>query len=224
MRLHPHAPVVALDIDGTLADYYKHFEWFANLYMQPKTPITANWDFTSSDEFSEALNIDKNKYRDMKLAYRQGGMKRSLPAFEGAGQLVHNLRSEGIQVWICTTRPWQRLDNIDPDTQFWLNRIVGKVDGVIYGEDKYLDLIDIVGRDRILAVADDIPTNYVSAESLGLTAYLAEGEHNAKFRRTRNPKSFIPGREGYHHLELAVIRELTQYNIRNTAKKAESHV
>lgn len=222
MRLHPLAPVVALDIDGTLADYYNHFEWFANLYMQPKSEIKANWDFTEGDEFSEALNLDKNKYRDIKLAYRQGGMKRSLPVFAGAAQMIHNLRSDGIQVWICTTRPWQRLDNIDPDTQFWLNRTVGKVDGVIYGEDKYLDLIDIVGRDRILAVADDIPANIVSAESLGLTAFLAEGEHNAKFRRTRNPKSFRPGNTGYHQLELAVLQQLAIYKTR-TSEKAENN-
>lgn len=220
MRIHPLAPVVALDIDGTLADYYTHFEWFVNLYLQPSTPVTAQWDFTDSDEFSEALNLPKNVYRDIKLAYRQGGMKRSIPAFEGAGQLVHSLRASGVQVWICTTRPWQRLDNIDPDTQFWLNRTVGKVDGVIYGEDKYLDLIDIVGKDRILAVVDDIPANIVSAESLGLTAVLASGPHNSKFRRVRSETTcFTPGFKGYAAVERGALYELEQYNLNNQKKK-----
>lgn len=224
MRLHPLAPVVALDIDGTLADYYKHFEWFANLYLQREEPLRANWDRSPDDEFSEALGLEKSKYRDIKLAYRQGGMKRSLPMFSGAGRLVYNLRSAGIQVWICTTRPWQRLDNIDPDTQFWLANNIGRVDGVIYGEDKYLDLIDIVGKDRILAVADDIPANYLSAESLGLTAFLAEGAHNAKFNRLRSPKSFIPGIPGYQLLELAALRELDNYKARLEEGKVDSHV
>lgn len=183
MRLHPLAPVVALDIDGTLGDYYEHFRWFAELYLQ--RPLEIHWDFTDSMEFSEALGLGKEQYRQIKLAYRQGGMKRSLPAFPGVDVLVSRLRRAGMQVWICTTRPWQRLDNIDPDTQFWLQKNLGRVDGVIYGEEKYLDLIDIVGKERIVGVVDDLPENVVSAMSLGLRAALREGGHNQVFRRVR---------------------------------------
>ena len=181
-RLHPLAPVIALDIDGTLGDYYEHFRWFAELYLQ--RPVSADWDLAQTSEFSDALGLEKHVYRDIKLAYRQGGMKRSLPAFEAVGDMVKILRaSHGIQVWICTTRPWQRLDNIDPDTQFWINRIMGKVDGVIYGEEKYEDLIDIVGKDRILGVIDDLPENVIAADKLGLPAALKAGDHNYKFRQ-----------------------------------------
>lgn len=184
-RLHPLAPVVALDVDGTLGDYYAHFRWFAELYLQ--RPVQIKWEFSDSAEFSEALGLGKDTYRDIKLAYRQGGMKRSIPPIDaGVATLVRRIRSElGAQVWICTTRPWQRLDNIDPDTQFWLNHTVGKVDGVIYGEDKYLDLIDIVGQDRVLGVIDDLPANIVAAQSLGLNAALRVGGHNLAFRNSR---------------------------------------
>jgi hypothetical protein len=178
-RVHPLAPVVALDIDGTLADYYGHFKWFAELYLQEY--LHPDWSQTS--EFSEALGLDKNTYRDIKLAYRQGGMKRSLPVIDdGVAQLVSRIRSTlQVQVWICTTRPWQRLDNIDPDTRWWIQRHLGRVDGVIYGEDKYRDLVDIVGKDRVLGIIDDLPENILAAQDLGLRAALRVGHHNLPF-------------------------------------------
>lgn len=186
MRVHPLAPVVGLDIDGTLADYYEHFKWFAELYTQRE--LTLDWSATA--EFSEALLLDKNVYRDIKLAYRQGGMKRSIPPLdEGVGSLILQLRSEGLQVWICTTRPWNRLDNIDPDTQFWIQRNLGRVDGVIYGDEKYEDLIDIVGKERIVGIVDDLPENVVRADSLGLRAMIRAGRHNLWWRSSTNRSS-----------------------------------
>ena len=115
-------------------------------------------------------------------------MKRCLPAFDGVGSMVTAIRHQDVQVWICTTRPWNRLDNIDPDTTFWIERNIGRVDGVIYGEEKYEDLIDIVGEGRIVGVVDDLPENVLRAQDLGLRAILAHGEHNR-----RSPLSRVPG-------------------------------
>lgn len=179
-RVHPLAPVVGVDIDGTLADYYGHFRWFSSLYLQRPVPEPV-WAFT--DEFNEALQIDKEEYRQIKLAYRQGGMKRSIPLIDPyVGPVIEQIRLDGIQVWICTTRPWNRLDNIDPDTRFWIERNLGRVDGVIYGEEKYDDLIDIVGKERVLGVIDDLPENIERAERLGLRAMIRSGGHNAHWR------------------------------------------
>jgi hypothetical protein len=164
-RVHPLAPVVGLDIDGTLGDYYGHFHRFAEQYLQE--PLDVDW----------------------KPETKQGGMKRSLPVLDDhLMAMVQNLRREkGLQVWICTTRPWQRLDNIDPDTQFWLNRNVGRVDGVIYGEEKYEDLIDIVGRERIIGIFDDLPENVEEADALGLRSALRAGDHNAWWTNSDAP-------------------------------------
>ena len=185
MRVHPNAPVLALDVDGTIADYYAHFKWFAELYLQ--TELSVDW--TGTEEFSEALGLDLSVYRQIKLAYRQGGMKRCIPKLDqDLSEVIPQVRSQlGAQIWICTTRPWQRLDNIDPDTQFWLQRNVGRVDGVIYGEDKYEDLLDLVGKDRILGVVDDLPTNIRKAGALGLRSAIYAGDHNAEWRRAVSP-------------------------------------
>lgn len=176
VRVHPLAPVIGLDVDGTLAKYYDHFHTFAENYLQE--PLDLVWNDEFRGEFSEALGLDKATYRQIKLAYRQGGLKRSIPTMGNLG-FVQDLRARGVQVWICTTRPWNRLDNIDPDTQFWLNRNVGRVDGVIYGEEKYEDLLDIVGLDRILGVVDDLPENIERARELQIPALLRYGRHNA---------------------------------------------
>ncbi len=184
MRVPANAPVIAFDIDGTLADYYGHFKWFAELYLQRK--LTVDWQRNYRGEFSDALGLNKEVYRAIKLAYRQGGMKRCIPAFPGAGDLVRLVRSQGVAVWICTTRPWNRLDNIDPDTSFWIENVLGRVDGVIYGEEKYEDLRDFVGIRPILGVLDDLPENTSKARSLGLETILLSGDHNRWWRETRS--------------------------------------
>lgn len=188
MRVSATAPVVALDIDGTMGKYHQHFVWFlSNIYLpgeQGGSWWPPNWDRSHEGEFSEALGMDKTLYRQAKLAYRQGGLKRSLPQFRSdlsAGGLlwhVQDIRQMGVQIWICTTRPWLRLDAIDPDTRYWIERNVGRVDGVLFGEDKYLDLIDNVGKDRILGVVDDLPENVTRADEIGLRWALRAGPHN----------------------------------------------
>lgn len=189
MRVPANAPIVAFDVDGTLADYYAHFKWFAELYLQRE--LTVDWSRHHRGEFSEALSLDKNTYRAIKLAYRQGGMKRCIPPFPGAGELVRAVRAQGVAAWITTTRPWNRLDNIDPDTSFWLERNLGRVDGVIYGEDKYRDLSEIVGSRPVLGILDDLPENTAKARELGLETILMGGNHNRWWTETGSEPLYV---------------------------------
>lgn len=195
MRVHPLAPVVGIDIDGTLGDYHNHFVWFINHIYWPSngTGYFPHWGATAiPGEFSDALHLPKNMYRDAKLAYRLGGLKRCLPLFDvdvekqgpsAISQEIQYLRSQGIQVWICTQRPWLALTTVDNDTQYWIEKNVGEIDGLIYGQDKYADLIDIVGKDRILGVIDDLPECIERAQELGLQTAIRRGDHNAWWRR-----------------------------------------
>jgi len=152
-------PVVSVDIDGTLGNYHDHFVFFAEEYVGRR--LSASYD--GSEEFSDHLGLEKSIYRDIKLAYRQGGMKRSMPQYHGARDFMIDLRNRSVEVWISTTRPWMRLDNIDPDTRHWLDRNGIHWDYMIYGEDKYDQLVSRVDPERIVAVIDDLSDQCIAA-------------------------------------------------------------
>lgn len=155
-------PVVAVDIDGTLGMYHEHFTAFAMDYIG--APVRQGYD--GSTEFSEYLGMTKQSYREAKLAYRQGGMKRTMPPFSGARAFMLGLGQLGCEVWIATTRPWMRLDNIDPDTREWLRRNGIVYDYMLYGEDKYEQLHSQVGDGRVVAVVDDLREQLERAQEI----------------------------------------------------------
>lgn len=51
-------------------------------------------------------------------------------------------------------------------------------DAVLYGEHKYRDLVEAVGRDRVLCVIDDLPKMIDQAMGLGLTGVLRSQPYN----------------------------------------------
>lgn len=153
-------PVVAIDIDGTLGGYHEHFTWFSELYLQKQ--LNYGTPYNGSMPFNEWLGMDKGLYRQVKLAYRQGGMKRSMPISKGAVEMMRCLQGRA-EIWITTTRPYQRLDNIDPDTRFWLDYHGLKFDGILYDEDKYQKLADIVDKERVVGVLDDLAEQHDAA-------------------------------------------------------------
>jgi hypothetical protein len=148
-------PVVALDIDGSLGDYHKHFLQFAEKFFGRIMPDPLN--INRGKPLWEHMRVTEWEYNQAKLAYRQGGFKRWMPCYEGAAELTKSIHAEGGEVWITTTRPYLRLDNIDPDTREWLRRNHIAYDAVLFGRDKYRELVRQVGRARIAAVFDDLP-------------------------------------------------------------------
>jgi hypothetical protein len=159
-------PVVALDIDGTLGDYHGHFTRFACDYLQEPYPF-AIYDGSEPHRVwaMRMFNIDVRTFRDIKLAYRQGAQKRSMPVYPGAAELVEGLHHAGAEVWLTTTRPYLRLDNIDPDTRFWLARNdIEMYDGLLYHEDKYDWLVENIDPRRVVAILDDLPEQYDAAQ------------------------------------------------------------
>jgi FMN phosphatase YigB (HAD superfamily) len=173
--------VVAVDLDGTLGDHYQHMVNFSELWMGRKINYepSAGWPPGATKfQFNRAMGISKESYRKIKLAYRLGGMKRSMPVYPGAQELMRGIRKAGAQIWICTARPYLKMDIIDPDTRHWLkiNRI--PYDNLLYGEYKYRDLVKQVNRKNVVAVLDDVTEMYQQAEEQGLQAILIERPHN----------------------------------------------
>ena len=165
------APVVALDIDGTLGDYHGHFIRFAEQWLGKSLPDP--YAITNGVPLYRYLHISKKTYRECKLAFRQGGMKRSMPVYDGASDLTKLIRKNACQVWICTTRPYLRLDNIDPDTRHWLRRNKIQYDGLLFGDHKYKDLHNAAGG-RVLFVVDDLPPMLDQAMDLGMKTVLRQ--------------------------------------------------
>jgi phosphoserine phosphatase len=178
-RPGPSAPLVALDLDGTLGDYHRHFERFAQMW----TGREIVWDPEIVGPFYKQLGMSKAVYRQCKLAYRMGGMKRSIPVFDGAAEMVRAIRGAGVGVAACTTRPYLAMSTIDLDTQHWLRRNGIKVDHILYGEHKYRDLVKSVGKDRIVCALDDDLSQLGVALNLGITPILRRNEANKGYEQ-----------------------------------------
>lgn len=178
-RPGPSAPLVALDLDGTLGDYHRHFERFAQMW----TGRDLVWDPTIVGPFYKQLGMSRTVYRQCKLAYRMGGMKRSIPVFDGAAEMVRAIRGAGVGVAACTTRPYLAMSTIDLDTQHWLKRNGIKVDHILYGEHKYRDLVKSVGRDRVVCALDDDLSQLGIATRLGVTPILRRNEANKGYEQ-----------------------------------------
>lgn len=168
-------PVVVVDIDGTLGDYYTHFVEFAEQYLGKSLP--RNYD--GSMEFSDYLQLEKQPYREIKLAFRQGSLKRWMPRYPGSTGFMNDLRTLNLEIWIATTRPWLRLDNVDPDTRWWLEQNKMPFDYMIYGEDKYEQLVQRVDHERILCVVDDLIDQCYHAVNLKLPIWQIARDHNS---------------------------------------------
>lgn len=160
---------MALDIDGTLGDYHGHFAGFASMYLGVHS-LEADEMYDGGDPyrewFCETYGVDETTFREIKLAYRQGAMKRSMPIFPAAAQLTRMVRDLGAELWLTTTRPWERFDRVDPDTRWWLERNEIEYDGLIYDDDKYSVLFERVEASRVVTVLDDEEAQLVEASKL----------------------------------------------------------
>jgi phosphoglycolate phosphatase-like HAD superfamily hydrolase len=168
-------PVVAIDIDGTIGEYHDHFIAFAEGWGGK--PIPRKYD--GSVPFNKWCGMSKPNYRKCKLAYRRGGLKRSMPSYPGARELSVTVRKKGALLVVCTTRPFLALDAVDEDTRVCLRRWGFQYDDIIHGEHKYRDLVKSYGAHRVVMVLDDLPEMLEQAASLGLPAVLRENGHNS---------------------------------------------
>jgi phosphoglycolate phosphatase-like HAD superfamily hydrolase len=205
-------PLVAVDIDGTLGDYHGHFIEFAQAYLGRPLP----YEYDGSYEFSEYLQLRKSVYREVKLAYRQGGMKRSMPLLSPSSytyspqEFIKELRKKGIEVWLTTTRPYMRLDNIDPDTREWLFRNRIGYDGLLYGEEKYRLLCERVDKSRILAVVDDQRPMLAQAAELGLYGIQRWSSWNEGDRQS-------PGSSQLHEIRWVIMERERRWRSEQTS-------
>jgi hypothetical protein len=127
------------------------------------------------------------------LAFRQGGQKRMMDPIRDGVELwlfVQEHYPEA-EVWIATHRPWRRLDNVDPDTQFWLSRFGISYRHLLFSEDKYADLITQVDPGRIVACFEDLGEMCDRAEALGLPVRQVARPHNRAAGESRGHRGTV---------------------------------
>jgi hypothetical protein len=158
---HVVRPVVAVDVDGCISEYHNSLRDHCVRYwnLSPHPCEFGSWNGIGN--FEDWIGITNAQYREAKLAYRQGGYKRWSPVYEGLDSLVsmisHLKEQFLLEVWVTTQRPWLRLDNVDPDTRFWLDKHFPDYDHLLYHDQKYTELAGRVEADRVVAVVDDLP-------------------------------------------------------------------
>lgn len=175
--MRPPRPVFGIDIDGTIAAYHDHYLAFAEQWLG--RPLRRGYD--GSVPLWKWCGTSRQTYRQTKLAYRMGGMKRSMPLLPAplpqARELTKYLNKYG-DVYLCTSRPYLSHDNIDGDTRHWVRRNGVVCSGIIWGEHKYRELARMVGVERVVTILDDIPAMCLQAHNLGIPAILAQRQHN----------------------------------------------
>lgn len=201
IRTNGHGiPIVALDVDGTLGDFHSHFLHFAQNWFGKEMPDSEQ--INVGLPLHRFMGVSKARYREAKLAYRQGGWKRWMPVYPGSSELTHDIQRAGAEVWICTTRPYLRLDNIDPDTREWLRRSRIKYNAVLFGEDKYTELRRQAG-DRVVAVVDDLPEMLKAARQNGFdNLYMRSQPYNMDCP----VRSFTDSYQLWDHLKNDLLR------------------
>jgi hypothetical protein len=171
-------PVVSLDVDGTIADYHGHFLRFAEGYFGK--PFPSELTINPGLRLHHFMGIEHADYQKCKLAYRQGGLKRSMPPLRGIGDVIRQVRVEwATEVWICTTRPFNSLSSLEEDTIEFLKRAGVGYDAIIIDpisrKDKYWELTR-QSEGRVCAVVEDLPEQAWRAHELGLGPILIRNQ------------------------------------------------
>lgn len=202
----PVRPVVAIDIDGTLGRYHDHFFQFMCGYVGI-SPVPDDYQGGEHyrDYITRKFGVSVGYFRNAKLAYRQGGLKRTMPLNHYAKQLMCDLQPH-CELWVTTTRPYLRLDAIDPDTREWLTRHGIVYDSLLYHDDKYRVLAEQVDVRRVVAVVDDLLENLMGAGELF-------GDHIPIQYATRYNRAerITPHADDLQHISRTVLKRIRDW-------------
>lgn len=173
-NLKEEEAVVAIDIDGVLADYPRSFLDFINQELGTQFTIA---QVTSYDIYG-CLGIPPEVGLPIKNKYRETGQKRFIPVLPGAKEFLQRLREAGFTIVLITARPYEQYSRIYADTLEWLARNELPYDYLVFHEKKEEYLIDMVGKDAIRFFVDDVAGNANSVSRLGVPCYLVTRPYN----------------------------------------------
>ena len=127
--------VVAIDIDGVLAQYPEGFMDFIREQTGMKF-INFVQKGDLYDDLAPFFDGDYKAVKDLKHAYRSSGAKANLPMVEGASLALHDLRQMGYSIVLLSARPYKEYPRIFADTIEWLNKNDIPYDAILWDENK----------------------------------------------------------------------------------------
>lgn len=173
-NLQDEKDVVAVDIDGVLADYPRSFLEFINQELGTTYTI----DQVTTYDIYGCLGIPPEIGLSIKNKYRETGQKRFIPVLPGAKEFLLRLKAAGYTIVLITARPYEQYSRIYADTLEWLARNDLPYDYLVFHEKKEEYLIDMVGKDAIRFFVDDVVGNANSVSRLGIPCYLITRPYN----------------------------------------------
>lgn len=123
--------IVAIDIDGVLADYPKCFIEFVN--KKKKTSF--------ANLFELKKEMTTKDIEEMKHEYRSCGVKAHLPIIYGAPKFTRELKKAGFTIILTSARPYKVYNRIYSDTLIWLKKNNIMYDYIVWDSEKHLQAI-----------------------------------------------------------------------------------
>ena len=140
--------VIAVDLDGVLAEYPDHF---VNWVYEAKLTKSEKRQYDRDLHFGEPMTVlplhwlknhlSFNRYRALKSEYRKGGYELMMPPTYGAKSFIE--WAKGIAtVVVITARPTEEYINCVTDTYDWLEKNGLRVDHVLFSANKHVEVLE----------------------------------------------------------------------------------
>ena len=170
--------VCGVDIDGVLNYYPDTWVQFVN----DKTGS----HFATLTEVKATLSY--KSYKDLKYEYRECGIKAELEVRAGAKELLDELKRRSYRTMILTSRPFDEHISLFKQTVSWLDKNQLQYDGIIFGENKYVEILTQVPNLRFFI--DDHRYHAMQVSKWGYPAFLVntiynQGELNPNVHRIK---------------------------------------
>jgi hypothetical protein len=168
----PTVKVVAVDLDGVLADYPVNWIGFVN-----KELGTAYTTADFSGTVPGGLPLAQSDYIVLKNKFRENGLEASSanPTEHAEGFLTF-LRDRGYKIMILSARPYKEYKRTQADAILWMNRYHLPYDAFVWGSDKAFKIHRDAPGTVALIEDDPVTANYVAAN--GIRTYLIDTPYN----------------------------------------------
>lgn len=171
-RKDPSIKVVAVDLDGVLADYPTN--WITYVNNRLKTAFTID-DFVGTKP--GGLPISQDDHIRLKHEFRDGGYETAwAKPTPYAKQFLEFLRTTGHKIVILSARPYKEYKRTQADAIEWMHEHELPYDAFVWGADKAVKIHRDIPNAKI--IVDDDPITINNAVSNGITGYLVDTHYN----------------------------------------------